>query len=360
MLPGRLLRAASVLAQAENRIRLLDRVVPRNLASERARLLAARRAGASLTPSFSYAPFDEAAELRAGLEGLAAELDSGDPQDLLFSERARELALEAALAEALGTKAFAPLASARFPGPAPDEVGPLRALLEAFERAPRDRDDAPKIAAASADPRSLVRVLERRLGESDLGARIELRPELGSVAAAGDGVIYVRAGARLSAAEAERIALHELEAHVLPRKRARREPNPIFSVGGGGASEDEEGRALLLEERAGLQGSERKRELLHRHRAAELVRSGASFSDGVRALEDLGVDAERALDWSLRAHRGGGLAREIVYLPAFVRVKRGFALEPQLEGFLARGRVSLAAARTLASLQGSISTNTGA
>jgi hypothetical protein len=360
MFPGRLLRAASVLAQAENRIRLLDRVVPLNLSSELERLRRARRAELTLEPSFTYAPFAEARELRAGLDWLATELDSGDPQDGLFSARAAELALEAALVEALGTPAFAGLARERFPGAASAELGPLEALLAAFEGAVREEPESPRLAADSSDPRSLVRVLERRLRESGVSARVELRPELGSVAAAGDGVIYVRPSARLSATEAERVALHELEGHVLPRQRARREPNPIFSVGTRAASEDEEGRALLLEERAGLQGWERKQELLLRHRAAALVRAGASFSEGVTALEDAGVDTERALDLALRAHRGGGLAREIVYLPAFVRVKRALLREPELEGWLERGRISLAAARTLSNLQGSVSINTGA
>lgn len=357
MFPGRLLRAASVLAQAENRIRLLDRVVPLNLSSELERLRRARRAELTLEPSFTYAPFAEARELRAGLDRLATELDSGDPQDALFSARAAELALEAALVEALGTPAFSNLARERFPGAASAE---LEALLAAFEGAVPDEPESPRLAADSSDPRSLVRVLERRLRESGAHARVELRPELGSVAAAGDGVIYVRPSARLSATEAERVALHELEGHVLPRQRARREPNPIFSVGTRAASEDEEGRALLLEERAGLQGWERKQELLLRHRAAALVRAGASFSEVVTALADAGVDADRALDLALRAHRGGGLAREIVYLPALVRVKRALLREPELESWLERGRISLAAARTLSNLQGSVSINTGA
>ncbi|MDQ2643347.1 MAG: flavohemoglobin expression-modulating QEGLA motif protein [Myxococcota bacterium] len=360
MFPGRLLCAASALGQAENRIRLLDRVVPLNLARERERARRARHAGHAFEPSFEYAPFSDAAELRAGLERLAAELASGDPQEALFSERAAELALEAALVEALGSPAFASLAKKRFPEATGDEREPVRSLLGALESASGDEPESPRLAADSPDPRSLLRVLERRLREAGSSARIELRAELGSVAAAGDGVIYVRPGARLSPFEAERVALHEVEGHVLPRKRARREPNPIFSVGSRAASEDEEGRALLLEERAGLQGSERKRELVLRHRAAVLVRAGASFSESVRALEGEGAEPERALELALRAHRGGGLAREIVYLPALVRVKAGFSREPALEAWLERGRVSLAAARTLSELQGSVSINTGA
>ena len=51
-----------------------------------------------------------------------------------------------------------------------------------------------------------------------------------------------------------------------------------------------------------------------------------------------------------RAHRGGGLGREVVYLPAFLRVKEALAEEPGLWGALGSGRVSVEAARVLGRL----------
>jgi hypothetical protein len=45
--------------------------------------------------------------------------------------------------------------------------------------------------------------------------------------------------------------------------------------------------------------------------------------------------------------RGGGLGREVVYLPALLRVEQAFEREPELDDWLAAGRLSLAAARVL-------------
>jgi hypothetical protein len=78
------------------------------------------------------------------------------------------------------------------------------------------------------------------------------------------------------------------------------------------------------------------------------VRRGASFVDSVNQLCALGQPLEAALDAACRAYRGGGLGREYVYLVGLSRVARGFEAEPDLELWLKRGRLSLAAARACA------------
>ena len=67
------------------------------------------------------------------------------------------------------------------------------------------------------DPHSLIAVLHARIGELRAPVRVEVRPGLSSVAAAGDGFVAIRPDARLSPEAALRIAHHELHAHVLPR-----------------------------------------------------------------------------------------------------------------------------------------------
>ena len=200
------------------------------------------------------------------------------------------------------------------------------------------------------DPRSLISLLRARIGALRVPVRVELRAGLSSVAAAGDGFVVIRPDALLSSAEAERIAHHELAAHVLPRLAARAETLGIFRVGARSAGDEEEGRALLLEERAGLFAPERRRELALRHRAARLVHEGAPFPELVRWLKARALPTERALALAFRAARGGGLGREIVYIPAYLRLKVEFSREPRLEQYFERGRVSVAAARVLMSL----------
>jgi hypothetical protein len=94
----------------------------------------------------------------------------------------------------------------------------------------------------------------------------------------------------------------------------------------------------------------RRRDLAMRDLAGLAVGAGADWVETVRVLVDHGVAPRRAVTVCARVHRGGGLAREIVYLPAYHRVRTAFEQEPALETWLERGRISVAAARTLRTL----------
>ena len=163
-------------------------------------------------------------------------------------------------------------------------------------------------------------------------------------------MIYVKPGQWLSERSARRLVVHEVHGHVLPREAARREPIGLFLVGTRGGSDDEEGRALLFEKRHALLDAERRFELALRHEAARQAREGADFVGLAQLAIALGADLDMALRIAERALRGGGLGRELVYLPALARVESTLDHEPELESWLARGRLSLDAARVLAQL----------
>ena len=82
-----------------------------------------------------------------------------------------------------------------------------------------------------------------------------------------------------------------------------------------------------------------------------MVHQGAPFAELVRWLEAEAEPRARAVELALRASRGGGLGRERVYIPAYLRLKVEFSREPWLEQFFERGRVSIAAARVLRGLE---------
>ena len=181
--------------------------------------------------------------------------------------------------------------------------------------------------------------------------RVEIVVGLVSLAAVANGVVRVRAGARLSEKTARRIALHEVEGHVRPRVNGQR-LGGVFSAGSAHASQDEEGRAILLEERAGLLDAERRRELGRRYLAVESLRDGAEFWETVTLLGQSGATLAAAVELTSRVHRGGGLGREAIYLIGYQRVAVALARKPELEQVLRSGRVTLDAAEEL--LKGSI------
>lgn len=341
------------LRRAESHIALLDRARPVNGPAERARLLSAWRAGQAAAPEFEYAEVRDLSRLRSELRELAERLGEEPAWNRLYAERALELESEAAIAEAVGSPRTAALARARYRASSEESRAAL-AQAKRFCRArssPRAVSERVYPSDDEREPRSLVAALRRRAGELKLPLRIEVRDDLASAAATTmDGRILVASGRSYTAEAIRRIVTHEIEAHALPRQRAASEACGLFAVGTAQGADDEEGRALLLEKRAGCLGPERRLELGLRHHAALAVRDEATFVETVRALLGLDAELETAIDLSCRAHRGGGLGREFVYLTAFCRVRRALEQSPELESWLERGRISIEAARTLSTL----------
>jgi hypothetical protein len=340
-------QAARQLKQAETAIALLERVRPTNLPAERARLVLGFRAGERPTPALGYAPAPELAHLRRALGRLAASLDPADSEQRLLCERARELELEAELVELVGSAGFRACAARRFPLPADD--GALREHAARFAQAgaaPPAESPELHVSDDERDPHSLISQISRRVFAEKLPVRVQPDPGLVPLAAVADDLVRVRSGARLSAAVGRRIALHEVEGHLLPRARGR-QLGGVWLAASAGATEDEEGRAILLEERAGLLDAVRRAELGRRYLAAASVRDGAELWDTVELLGRHGAEGSAAIELACRVHRGGGLARESIYLSGYLRVAATLGREPQLERVLEQGRVSLSAARAL-------------
>jgi hypothetical protein len=349
-----------VLGRAEREIALIDACVPSNAREERERVLAAWRAQRQVVPRWLLPVRASLAHLRRELDELSAHAGRQDGLAPLYGERAEELAREAALVELRGTERFREACCRRFSLSTEEERG-AGVLAREWLDEPVPAEALPPDAGSLAElcpATDLVAALRRRLSELGIVARVELRPELAAIAAVGEGVVYVAAGAELRRDQVERIVLHEVDGHLAPRVRALCEPWGLLRVGSAGAAEDEEGRALLLEARAGYLdpsgerggsagGWARRRELALRHLAAGAVRGGAGFVELMRLLLDRGEPLTRAYRLCERVLRGGGLAREVCYLPAYLRVRSALDSAPHLERWFERGRVSVSAARRL-------------
>ena len=339
-----------LFARAERATALLDRCRPIGGASESRALVADWREGRPRGPRWTYRELPRLGDLRAALDVVSERLDRAGPWGVLYAERARELSTEAALAESVGGAGFRAHAASRYAegsGPGAEEA---LAQARAWATACPERDEPRYLSDDPAEPRSLMAMMRRLVGQHRLPIRVVASAELAAAAATGEGVVYVRSGLLHRERDAWRIALHEIYGHALPRYRAAREALGLYAVGSARGADDEEGRALLLEKREGLLGARRRSELGRRHLAALSVRAGATFVETVRMTLSSGAELADALSLAERVHRGGGLARELVYLPALLRVERAFDADPELEVCLERGRISVAAARVLRDL----------
>lgn len=336
------------------RFPLLSGVTPRNAAREHDRLLAAWREGHELSPRWERPDVDRGL-LATTQRMLDASIESLVGQRgwlAIYRERLVELAADLAVIDAAFTPDIARAAEARFG----HELAAGDELAAAFREAIVEDADVETISTDDPnDPRSLLSRMRARISALALPVRVLVRERVGSLAAAGDGVVIVAANRRATEREIARVVLHEIEGHVVPRERGRGRTHGIETLGTAGASEDEEGRALVIEDRAGLLTGRRKRSLAARHIAARAVTSGATFVDVVRAIRDL-VTLEEALAIASRVMRGGyasdrdvvsGIARERVYLPAYARVARAIEDDPGLFERLGSARLSLASLRLL-------------
>jgi hypothetical protein len=316
-------------------------------------LVRAFDAGSPRAPAWTYAPLDSAlaASRAVALESLADALATREPPELaqLYAERARELAVETLLAAEAGTPRFSPRARTRFP--AGDEV------TEASEASRVAREwigdlaptPPPDTTTDGSDPFSLLSRLREEIGRHRLPFRVVVAEGLAPLAATGERVVWVTAGRSVAREAVERTVLHEIEGHVLPRVRASTLPLGIFALGTACGTDDQEGFALLLEERGGFLRGGRRRELAIRHRAVEAMDAGGTFVDVVRALiDEAGATTTGAVAAAERAFRGStgeaaGLGRERVYITSYVRVKGRLATSPEDERVIGSGQVAVSA-----------------
>jgi hypothetical protein len=345
-------RATTALSTAGARVRVIASNTPVNLQRELGRLEQAWGAGNASAPSFVYERAPDHAALRGGLEALADDLAERGELGAIYAARARELADEAALCEAAGGPGLWPAARRRYA-----RRDRFDALADATVDAWLGEAPVGEVEAPADDDRvrsddetaqgSLVRRMREEIGRRRLPLRVVVRQNLASLAATGEGFVQVIAGSALTRRDVERTVLHEIEGHVEPRILSGTAPVGIFAVGTARGSDDQEGRALALERGRGFLDRARRREIALRHVAARSVEAGAPFVDTVRLLAGRGATLPAALRIASRVHRGGGLGREAVYLPALLRVEAALALDRGLDEVLRAGRVSVDAAQAL-------------
>lgn len=343
-------RVARGLITIAGRVHLLSCATPSNLHAELSRLVAAWSEGREEAPLFTYGARPDLSAERAAIDRAKAHFQG--PIGSLYAGRAEEIACEAAACEAVGTAAFREVVKGRFPrrDAFDDEAD---RVARVWSELVVGADEGEKIATDDPwDPRSLLSMMRRAAGEHRLPFRVVVSRSLAPLAATGERVLFVSAGRRVTAEVGARTVLHEILGHALPTARAALAEPLIFRVGTRFGSDDQEGRAVLIEERADLLRDARRRELGLRHLAARATLGGADFIATVRLLQHLGSGPEEAVRIGVRVHRGGGLAREITYVPAFLRARAAFEETPALEDIVASGRVAIDAARTLLAAAG--------
>lgn len=351
-------RAEALLREARRVPGLIAAATPVNFREEVQRIasLAGRRE--RTTARFAYRAVAPRREIVGDLERFATEIDQAPPDDIapLLAGRVREIALELRAADAVGTSAITELGKRRFGDVSAEADALADAWATAHASGFADANDEATIDSSDIDdPRSLIRRMRDEADRVVPDFRVEVTPHLLPLAATGEGIILVAEGRAVSSADVERTVFHEVHGHARPQVKSAVAPHPIFRLGTARGSDHQEGYALVLEEEAGHLVAPRRAELALRHLAAAIVLGGGAVADTVDVLLDRGASPAIAARIACRAHRGacagaGGIGREAVYLPSYVRAR---AIAGTLDFVaLAHGRISVDAASRVVPLLG--------
>lgn len=201
-----------------------------------------------------------------------------------------------------------------------------------------DDDDALSIDAVLERTRAHM----RRYREQDpfFPDEIELRDDTAAGMMVLRGRLVLRTDLEVSASRLDALLEHEVGTHVLTWFNGSAQGLRLLGRGLAGYEGLQEGLAVLAEHLAGALDPARLRILSARVVAADAVSDGASFLEIFHRLrDDHGIGRRAAFQTALRASRGGGLTKDLVYLrglsDVIAYVQRGGSLERLYTGKLA-------------------------
>lgn len=134
---------------------------------------------------------------------------------------------------------------------------------------------------------------------------------------------------------------HEIGLHMVTTMNGLLHPLKVFSHGFPNNEETQEGLAVFSEYMSGSLTMKRLKELAYRVIAVNSLAKGYSFSKTFRLLHNTyDLDRERAFYISVRAHRGGGLTKDYLYLSGLKKIHQRYQKGKNIN-FLLTGKVSL-------------------
>lgn len=332
------------LSEITDHFDLLLQLTPVNAASAWRRF---ERDRFERAPRFQYRPlrFDPAI-LKRRLFEIPVERVEDPALAFLFREKQDEVAREITLLQDLGTSRFLH-GSLQLHGEPTDEL--LREARDLLERVPprsRDGRGGGTLGAEAFAQVAREEIARYRSRWPELRAGVEVRSDIASGLMVSRGNLLVGKDSQIPLARVEALLQHEVGTHVLTYYNGKAQPFRQLYSGLAGYEAFQEGLAVLAEYLVGGLSRARLRLLAARVAAVRSLTGGAGFIESFRLLvHEHGFARRTAFSVAMRVHRGGGLAKDAVYLRGLSQVldylAKGEDLAPLYVGKISRDHVSL-------------------
>lgn len=263
----------------------------------------------------------------------------------LYREKQQELDLQLSLLGARQTHRFVEFGRALY---GPVERGLLheaKEILLALGSRGRDgpdaavgRHDAADCFYVEARAKAMIAAYRRQLKEFDVA--IELRDDLPSGLLVSGHRLLISRSTLMDRRRVEPLLSHEVGVHLLTYFNGSAQGLRLFRSGLSGYEGMQEGLAVFAEYLAGGMTQERLKLLAGRVVGCAAMLDGARFAETYRLLvEEHNFSEAEAFNLVLRLYRGGGLAKDAIYLRGLLELlahlKRGGALGPFWMGKIA-------------------------
>jgi uncharacterized protein (TIGR02421 family) len=299
-------------------------------------------AGHQQPPRFLYRPLTvDVARQKKALFTVALDHFEDPVLTTLYREKRQELDLQLSLLAARETPRFVEFGRALYGPVEPSLLQAARAILDATKptRGTRkgDADDA-DVAFVERRARSMIKHYAD--GYDGFSATIEVRDDLPAGMMVSGGRLLISRHTTIARGRVEALLSHEVGVHLLTYFNGSAQGLRLFRSGLAGYEGVQEGLAVLAEYLVGGMTVGRLRLLAARVVACADMLDGASFVECYRILvRDLGFAGAKAFNLALRIYRGGGLAKDAVYLRGLIEVlshlQAGGSLDPFWMGKIA-------------------------
>jgi uncharacterized protein (TIGR02421 family) len=206
-------------------------------------------------------------------------------------------------------------------------------------------DDCSEDGCAAGDHVPAAAVVDRAREEIDyyrqrlpaFTASVELSDRIAAGMMVSRGKLLVSTTLKLAPESIAPLLHHEIGTHLLTYYNGRCQPLKQLSTGLAGYDELQEGLAVIAEHLGGGLSVSRIRTFAGRVIAVASMASGKSFMETYQQLhEEFHFSARQSFVTTLRAHRGGGLTKDLIYLRGLRDLLRylegGHDLEPLYVG----------------------------
>ncbi len=316
-------------------------MTPRNYAEENERFLRAFDAGEVYNPQYEYAKFTpNDGSLKVIRECIKATEGAKGGIAALLCRSAESLLKETELYSVIGDdEAFTPLSNSIFGLPCEALRGEALGVLS--------RQDSEE-TAARYPAAILADFLKKRISEYGFKWNIVLSPDMASRVSVEpeQKTVYINSAKDFTEKDIVRLAVHEIDTHVLRCENGERQGFRILSSGTAGSLIHEEGLAIYSEWKGGVQ--DRFAEKLYAARYLCCLDIDRSFYELFDMLLKLGVEKSQAIYVVARIKRGlsdtslpGGFIKDYVYFGGFYEVKKFLTENPLMLPLLYYGSVSL-------------------